>query len=215
MILRLGMRELFHALSNSSCWTTTLVLQQFVVMLNQSTPYFVSITLISPQIYRTVQTCVSRSSMQGKEKKTLPGNEAPSHVRCLLPCSNWPRSLQLIQLKLLLLTGSPSSESLVWVVLNMLRKHSQLLMSTNTLQANVSSKPSSQPTRKSTIAAALSFVFTYSTAIYKSSRRSWKSLSKSRRTGRMVNQSCLLPATLIQTYVRSKRHIKSTSYPKD
>jgi hypothetical protein len=50
---------------------------------------------------------------------------------------------KLIQLKLSLLTGSPSSESLACVALNMLRKRSQLSTSTNTLQVNVSLKPSS------------------------------------------------------------------------
>ena len=87
--------------------------------------------------------CVSRSFMQGKEKKTSPGNGVPSRVRRSLPCSTWPRSLQSIQLKLSLLTGSPSSESPACVALNMLRKRSQLSTSTNTLQVNVSLKPSS------------------------------------------------------------------------
>ena len=114
-----------------------------------------------PTDLSTVQTCVSRSSMQGKEKKRLLGKGAPSHVRCLLPCSIWPRSCQLIQSKLLLQTGLSSSESLVYVVLNMHRKHSQHSTSTNTLRANVSSKPSSQLTGNSMTAAALSSLFTH------------------------------------------------------
>ena len=155
------MRGLLHALSKSSYWTTTLVLQQFTDTSKQSTPCFISITLISPQIYQTAQTCVLKSSKHEREKKTSLGNGVPSHVRCLLPCSNSPRSHQSIQLKLLLQTGSPSSESLVCVVLNMLRKRNQLLTSMNTLWANVSLKPSSQPTGDSPIAVALSSIYTF------------------------------------------------------
>jgi hypothetical protein len=146
VVIRLGTRESLYALSNSSCWITTLVLQQFADTLTQSTPCFVS---------------VLEFSLDRKEKKTLLGNGAPSHARCLLPCSIWARSPQSIQLKQSSQIGSPSSESLDCIVLNMHKKLSQHSMSMYTLQANVSSKPSSQPTGDFTTAVVLSSTSTH------------------------------------------------------
>ena len=85
--IRLGMRESLHALLNSSCWTTTLILRLFADTSKQSTPCFVSVTLISLQIYRTIRTCVTSSSSLKREKKILLNKEVPSHGRCLPPCS--------------------------------------------------------------------------------------------------------------------------------
>ncbi len=134
-VIRLGTRESLHASLKSSCWITTLVPQQFAGTLTQSIPCFVFIILTFLHIYQTAQTCVLESSLQGKEKKTLLGNGAQSHVRCLLPCMIWARSCQLIQLKQSSQIGSPSSESLDCVVLNMRKKLSQHSMSIYTLQA--------------------------------------------------------------------------------
>ena len=69
--------------------------------------------------------------------------------------------------------------------------------------------------RFSNSSGALIHIHIHWIVIYESSRRSWKSPFESRRTGRMVNPSCLLPAMLIQIYVRSKWHIEFSSDPKD
>ena len=60
VVIRLVMKESLHASLNSSCWTKILVLQQFADMLRQAILCFVSVTLTSPQIYQTAQTCVQK-----------------------------------------------------------------------------------------------------------------------------------------------------------
>ena len=96
----------------------------------------------------------SRIILAREREENIARQRSPSHVRCLVPCSIWPRGCQSTQLKQSLQIGSHSSESPVCVVLNMCKNLNQHLMSTNTLHANVWSKPSSQPTGNSMTAVA-------------------------------------------------------------
>ena len=180
-----------------------------------STFCFIFVALTFQEIYQTVQICILESSLQEKEKRTSLDNKAPSHVICSLHCLTWQRSCQSIQLTQLLQTGLPSSGSLACAYLSMCRSHNQPLRRMNTLQVNLSSKHVSHQTRDSMTAKGNSSTPTRWFPIYESSQRNWKSPFESRRTDRMVSLSLWLLITHTQIYARSKRHIVSSSDPKD